>query len=392
MRRAWADLSRVEEVRDSARGWKSAGAIDETTLGAIEAAYPDPRVRLHGFWRVLVFVLVSVIVNALYFFVQSGSSLFVLSLVFGALLAGATEALRGSRYSGTGADAATSFWTVTYLLVAAGDALFRGHGMREQAAITAMIAVGVLVGAIAACRWGFWLYAACAAAAAFALIARAPYGRLSWILLGAAAMALLRPRLDTPALPPDLRRCAAAVFAVAGAAIYAAVNLFSVDQRLVEMIQGHGAGFEPSAAPPSSSWRLLSKVATALLPVIYLAWGVRARRRILLALGLLTAALSAATLRYYVHLAPIWEVLAVCGAILIGAAIAIQRALRRRPRGEWRGLTAEPLYERERDGISPLAALAAHAAGGAHPATARERGGLTTGGGEYGGGGATGSY
>jgi uncharacterized membrane protein YgcG len=114
--------------------------------------------------------------------------------------------------------------------------------------------------------------------------------------------------------------------------------------------------------------------------------------RLLLVLGLAAAALSAATLRYYVHIAPLWAVLAACGAILMGVAIAIQRALRARAGEEWRGWTAAPLYERERGGISPLAALAAHAAAGAHPAPAAERGGLETGGGEYGGGGATGRY
>jgi len=392
MRKPWAELSRVEEVRDSARGWKAAGAIDAPTLAAIEAAYPDPRVRLHRFWRVLVFVLVSVIANALIWFIFSGArNLFAMGLVFGGLLAGATEALRGSRYSGTGADSATSFWSVTYLLTAVADLLFRQRSMDEQAAITGMIAAIAVVGALAAWRWGFWLYAACAAAAFYVLLGRLAFGRALWIVVAIAAMWLLRPRLDSARLAPLHRRCIAAAFAVSAAALYAAVNLFSLDRHLIEMMQGYGPDPRIVVAP-AAGWRLLGKLGTTLVPALYLAWGIRARKTLLLVLGLAATALSAATLRFYVHIAPLWVVLAGCGAILVGAAIAIQRALRARAGGEWRGLTAAPLYERERDGLSPLAALAAHAAGGAHATAEPDRGGLTTGGGEYGGGGATGRY
>jgi hypothetical protein len=262
--------------------------------------------------------------------------------------------------------------------------------MPEESAITTMIAAGVVVGALAAWRWGYWFYAACAAACLYALLGRMPFGRVLWIAVGIACLWLLRRALDAPSLAPDLRRCAGAAFAVSGAALYAAVNLFSVDQRLIEMLQGHGSGFEPPTSGPVPGWRLASQIATALLPAAYLAWGVRERRRLLIGLGLLALAASAVTLRVYVHIAPLWEVLAACGAILVGAAIAIQRALRARPDEEWRGLTAKPLYEVERGGISPLAALAAHAAGGTGPAP--ERHDLETGGGGYGGGGASGSY
>jgi hypothetical protein len=390
VKKAWADLSRIEEVRDAARGWKSAGAIDAPTLAAIETGYPDPRVRLHGFWRVLIFVLVSVIVNALIFFMMPGSGRFFgVSLVFGLILVGATEGLRGSRYSGTGADAATSFWALTYLLAAVAEPLFRGHGIDDQAAITLMILATTVLGALAAWRWGYWLYAACGAAGFYGLLGRVPAARLLWIVISLAAMWLLRRRV-APSLCPDHRRCLNAVFAVSAVALYGAVNLFSVDHRLVELLQEYGPEIARTDGPASGATRILSVLATALLPVAYVAWGVRERRRLLIGIGLLAAAASAATLRYYVHIAPLWEVLAVCGAILIGAAIAVQRALRSRSGGEWRGLTAEPLYEIERGGISPLAALAAHAAGGAAPAP--ERHDLETGGGEYGGGGATGRY
>ena len=394
MRKAWIELSRIEEVRGAARGWKSAGAIDGPTLSAIENAYPDPRVRLHGFWRVLVFVLVSVIANALIWFVQSGAGgMFATGLIFGTLLAIATDVLRGSRYSGTGADAATSFYAITYLLIAVADLLFRQRSMPEESAITTLIAAIAVVGGLAAWRWGFWLYAACAAAAFYALLGRLPLARVVWIGVAIAAMWLLSRALDSGRLAPDLRRCAAAVVAVSGAALYAAVNLYTLDRRLIELIQGFGPEMREPVGQAFGAWRLLAKIAMVLVPAAFLVWGIRRRQRLFLDMGILALALSAVTVRVYVHIAPLWAVLAGCGAILVGAAIAIQRALRGRPGEEWRGLTAAPLYERERDGISPLAALAAHAAG-PHltPASAPERGGLETGGGEYGGGGATGRY
>ena len=393
MKSAWADLSRIEEVRDAARGWKSARAIDPPTLAAIESAYPDPRLRLHGFWRVLIFVLVSVVVNALVFFVMPGSGRFFgVSLVVGLILAGATEALRGSRYAGTGSDAATSFWAITYLLVAAGDLLFRQRSGSEDAPITVLIAIAAAVCALAAWRWGFEFYAVCACAAAYVLVGRFPGARLLWVGLAVAALVLLRRSLDAPSLAPAHRRCMAAAFAVSAVALYVAVNLFSVDHEVVEALEAYGSGLGSvdHVHPARASTRALAAIATGLYPVLFLAWGVRSRRRLVIALGLLATAASAATLRFYVHIAPLWELLAFCGAVLIGAAIAIQRALRSRPGGEWRGLTSEPLYEAERGGISPLAALAAHAAGGTAPAP--ERQGLETGGGEYGGGGATGRY
>jgi len=392
--KSWADLSRTEEVRNAARGWKAAGAIDAPTLAAIDAAYPDPRVRLHGFWRVLVFVLVSVVVSALAAFTM-GSALFGVCLVFGLLLTGATEAVRGSRYSGTGADAATSFWAVGFLLVAAGDVLLRGtYGSSEEGSITGLIAIVAALCALAAWRWGFEFYAVCAAAAVFVLIARLPGGRILWVAFAGLALFLLRRTLDAPGLVPAHRRSLAAAFVVSAVALYAAINLLSLDHRVVEALEAYGPGLRSmdQAHPAAVSTRRLAAIATALYPAVFLAWGLRSRKRIIIGLGLLATAASAATLRFYVHIAPLWEVLALCGAILIGVAIAIQRALRAQPRGEWRGFTAEALYEREHR-ISPLAAIVAHSIGGAaQPAAEPKPGGLTTGGGRYGGGGASGSY
>jgi len=64
----------------------------------------------------------------------------------------------------------------------------------------------------------------------------------------------------------------------------------------------------------------------------------------LLDAGIVLAALSLVTLRYYVHVAPLWTVLLVSGAMLVALALAVERALRRAPGGEQAGFTTDALF------------------------------------------------
>ena len=160
MRPAWVEAERAAEVREAARDWKQAGAIDAETLGAIEAEFPVPRVELARAWKVLIFVLVSVAILGIqvgvFGFREMSSGRF---FVYAAILAGATELLRGSRLSGTGSDAATSLWSVVMLIV--GFAVLLEGG---RAAITATLAVAAVAFTLACWRWGFALYGAFATA------------------------------------------------------------------------------------------------------------------------------------------------------------------------------------------------------------------------------------
>ena len=85
-------------------------------------------------------------------------------------------------------------------------------------------------------------------------------------------------------------------------------------------------------------------------------------------------ALSLVTVRQYVHVAPLWVVLTLAGALLVGLALAVERALRRARRGEIAGFTADPLFSDERrqqalqivpvvTALTPPAGAAAHDAG-----------------------------
>lgn len=388
---ARTDAARRAEVRSIARAWHDAGAIDAATLERIEATYPDDRPRMARAWRVLVFVIVTVAANALFFAVatlshrESGAAPW---LVFAVVLAAATELLlHRSRIGENGSAAATSFWAVTYAIV--GCALAgQGDSAREwETAITVALLFGTLLFAAACWRWGFAAYGIFSAIAFFLLLARFPPGRLAWLVAGAALL-VVAPRLQARgSLAPPHRRAAAGVLVVAAAAVYAAVNRYSLDQHSIEAMRRGGGTFPE----PSPGVAALSAAATAVLPLLLILWGLRSRRSLVLDVGAVSAALSLVTLRYYVHLAPLWILLVGAGGALVLAALGLGRWLRRAPGEERGGFTARRLFSDSRSGLETAAVVAAFAPDAA-PAPAKEPGAFTPGGGRYGGGGASGEF
>jgi hypothetical protein len=387
MKKSWGDASRAAEVRQAARAWRDSGVIGAWTLEEIEADYPDARPRLATAWKVLIFFLVSVAMHAVCFgFAEimhsaGGAGFWI---VFGVGLAAVTEALRGSRFAGNGSDAATSFGAIGYLLLGIGIQASESLSHNDETAITVVLVATVGLFSAACLRWGFSVYAAFAAGALFLLFGRFPGGRITWILAGALLVGVTRTHLDR-SYPPPLRRAVAAVLAVSAAALYIAVNFYSLDQRWIEQLKAHSA---PTGAP-SDLTRALSAVATALVPIVYLIWGIRARRTLALDLGLTFTAASLVTLRYYIHVAPLWLVLTLAGALLILGALWLERTLRRAPGGERRGFTAEPLSSAK--GAESLQAAAVIAGFTGSPATVKS-GELSPGGGRLGGGGSSGTF
>lgn len=391
MRERRAAESRVAEVRQAARAWHRAGAIDAAALTSIEAAYPDERLRLATAWKALIFVIVSIAVNAAFaglLMLTNAGDGYGYWLAFAAIFAAATELLLGARRIGeNGSTAATSFWAAVYAIVASALFFLDGPSRNAGHAETAALLSAAVVFAAACWHWGFEAYGVFAAVAFFFLLARFPGGRLWWILAGVLLIVAAARALDRAALPPPLRSACAGVLAVSALALYAAFNRYSLDRRLIELVQ---SGANHPAAEPWLAIPMLSTLATAAIPLLFLAWGLHERRMLLLDLGALFAALSLVTLRYYVHLAPLWLLLAAVGAALILAALTLNRRLRRAPGGEWAGFTARPLYSgRSTTGIQTAAVVAAFAPE-AGPAPAD--GGFTPGGGRFGGGGATGSF
>ncbi|PYQ24654.1 MAG: hypothetical protein DMF79_01200 [Acidobacteria bacterium] len=391
MRAEAAEAERRFEVREAARGWHRAGAIGEATRAAIEAAYPDDRARLGPVFRVLVFGFAVVAVNALFgLFGLFMAEAFTRSngvplMLFGLVLVGATELQVGSlRRAQGGTEAATAFLGLCYLL---GGMLWLVESARlgEAAWMNLALVLVVVLCAAAAYRWGYVLFAAAAAFALFPLLARGAWGRVAWVIVPVVLAPALRRAGDSARLPPSHRRACQAVAVVCLVFLYLAVHLGSWDVGLVEALTGEGRA---SRAP--APFRPIFAMATALVPVLTLAWGIGAHRRLLISLGLVGLLVSIVTLRFYVHVAPLWAALLVGGASALGLALALRRYLDAGPGHERHGFTAEPLFaDPERRSALEVAASVASLSPAAR---AVERPGFQGGGGRSGGGGATGNF
>jgi len=386
------DLDRARRrrvVRDAARSWANAGAIDAATLEAVEALYPEDRVRQRTLWRVLVFVFTYVICSsvaglAVVTLGPRRDAAVVLALLFGATLSVATELAQGRwRFDGTGAEAATSYLAVTSFVVAVA-LLLVDRPPSPAAALGATLAAAALLFGGAWWRWGFPVYALFAAAFAFFAVLDLPGPvRIFWAAGGIAAAGIAAPGQDARRLSPPRRNGCALVVAAALSAAYAAVNLYSLDHGFLEALRPGGAA-HPAWSPAA---RALSAIATGLLPPAVLAAGWRGKRRLLLDIGLAFAALSFVTLRAYVHVGPLWLVLSASGTALILAAAFFERFLAR----ERSGWTAENLSGEDAAGAGAtmLAAATALSPDARRvPATAE----FKSGGGTYGGGGASGEF
>ncbi|MDP1908109.1 MAG: hypothetical protein Q8K85_07410, partial [Hyphomicrobium sp.] len=165
-------------------------------------------------------------------------------------------------------------------------------------------------------------------------------------------------------------------------------NYYSVDKGFLEEI-GRIAGAPRHRAGDISL--LLAGLGSALFPLAILAWGLRSRDRALIAVGIIAAALSLTTIRFYIHVAPLWVVLAAAGSALAGTSLLLERWLRSGGDGERFGFTAAPRYdEGRRERLLPVAAALALAP--AARIIPEEPPGGTGSGGTFGGGGATGSF
>ena len=377
--------ARAAEVRSAARAWERAGVIDGPTRSAIDEAYPSDGHPHAPAWRVVIFVIATVAICAAFAAVAAlirGESA-ATWVFFGAILAVLTELLDRSSLRGNGAAGAASFWSVVTIAVGCASLADKLGGDAE---IPVGLLFATLTFTLACWRWGIEIYGVFGTIAFFFLVAQFPGARVLWI---AAAVVLLPAAfrfLDRAALAPAHRAAAAGVFATSAAALYAAVNRFSLDELQIE----HARSFGSAIGKPSPAAQAAAALATALLPVVFLAWGIRSRRRLVLDLGLAFAALSLVTLRYYVHLAPLWVILTAAGAVLLLAALSLNRRLRRSDGGEWAGFTARPLYA----GLGALPAVAAVA--GFSPEAwvvpQSDSANFTGGGGVSGGGGAAGSF
>lgn len=392
-----ARADRFEAVRRAARSWRRAGAVDEAVVAAVDARYPDDRVRVGPVFRVLLFLFTLIAVGGFVGFVSlfldldDGDALAVLALLTGAALVAGTEVQIGPlRRRQGGTEAATSFLALGSLLGAAAWWLFETFGIEEQAAFALLCLATAGLLAAAAWRWGYPLYAGAATAALLMALTPVPGARLLWIVLPLAAAPWLLRLSQSPRLPPAHRDSLTLAAFVALGGLYIAVHLGSWDARLIEDI-GAWTSMPPARVFDSDVLWWASVAATVLVPAALLAAGILRRRYALLLLGVVTGTVSLVTLRYYVHLAPLWVVLIASGAALAAAILVLRRYLDSGPDGERHGFTASPLLAdlaRQRALEAGVAVLAFSPEARTLPEEPKYGGG----GGEFGGGGASGSF
>lgn len=219
----------------------------------------------------------------------------MLLLFAGACLV-ATDRLEASpRLARRGAAGATALLGVGFLLV--GLALFPGETLRLRLGngIDLLLMASTLAWAAGCRRWGSPIFAALAVASLFLFLARLPHGRLLWLLGGVALAGAGARRLDAAAWAPSHRRSAAVLLVGGIVAVYAAINAYSLDARLLESV----ARFSPEHGLRWPGTGVLAAAATAVVPVAVLAWGVGSRRTFLLDAGIVLAACSLLTLRHH---------------------------------------------------------------------------------------------
>jgi hypothetical protein len=392
--RADVDLAdRRYEVREAARGWHRAGAVDEGTRKKIDAAYPDDRHRLGPVFRVLVFgfsivVLQSAMGIAGLVFASAGeSAAAIVFLLFGLGLAALTEVQLGSlkrRQGGT--EAATAFLAVGLIIGTILWLISMGGRPGERVLLHTALILSIIVLGAAAVRWGYTLFAVVAAICLFVLLALGPWGRLIWMVLPLGLVPVLLRGADSPRLAPPHRRSCEAIALLSLVFLYVAVHLGSWDLAVVEMLNGFFRHVERAPSP----MRTFCAVATALVPLLTVAWGIASRRRSLLNLGVVGILASLVTLRVYVHVAPLWIALVGGGGVAIGLALLVSRYLDSGPEHERHGFTAEALFT-DPEGRSALE-VAAGVASFSPAARPLPQPGFEAGGGRSGGGGASGSF
>jgi hypothetical protein len=395
MRAELALAQRFALVRRAARDWRRDGAIDAACVAEVKARCPDTRVRRGPVARVVFFIFVSIVVLALVSFVAisiepSDRTLKWLFLVAGLALAAATELQQGRmRFDGCGSEAATSFFALVF--VVSSEAGFIGISWNSSGHLAAFLLVAAFLCAAAAWRWGYPLYALAAAGCLFGAIACGKENtRAIWVVAALGLLAITARYWDNERLPVHARTSLECLAAATLCALYAAGNRYLFDHGFLR-----GRTFADAAVTGqevAGIGKLLSSAATGAIPVAVLAWGLLRRRRLLIDLGLAFSALSLVTLRFYVHLGPLWLVLGGSGAAVLVLAIGADRLLHASPGRERFGLTAEPLFE-DQQKLNLLKAAAVIGTLSPDNAPAKELGPeFKGGGGQYGGGWASGEF
>ncbi|TPG62316.1 hypothetical protein [Hymenobacter nivis] len=384
-----------EAVRAAATRWHRRQLLTDAQQVAIEAAYPLDFFRPGWLLRLVLFIFTGIgCATATGFLLMATDTLdSQFSIATGSIicaigsLATLELTIKNTKPYHAGYDNALLYAALLALLFLGAEALQLLVGTPDLGDITdppmrpLLLFAGALLAA-ATVRYADRGVAAAGFATGLLLLANLvlPYalGRalLPFLLmLAAAGTGWLVRHL---ARRPDYfyyRTCLQTVKALALATFYLGGNYLVVRE-------GNAAiGHLPVA--PQIPFAPLFYAFTACIPLAYIYYGLRRHDRLVLVAGLLAAAFSVFTLRYYRTLLPPAVAATLAGALLLAAAAAALRYLRTPRHGltEAPGDEAAPLFNLE------SLAVAQYNAPGPAPAA-----GFSFGGGDSGGGGATGQF
>lgn len=389
MNAAARTADRAAGVRSAARAWRDAGVVTPEAYAAIVAKYPDDRVRsglaLRILLAVVTFVAAAACVGLLLF---AGRNQVTLAFFVVAALCGvvAEVAVSLGNWCGRGPEEAAAAWAVLGAAIAVADPL-SSHG---DATATGALVACCVVSAVAAWRWGMPFFGLPWAVGLIGAVAYATHGgRLVIVPLALAVTGASWVVARARRFAPAQRRAGAWALGTALVVFGLATN-----RAVLDDVGGGFArdvvGLAGGAPGPAAAWA--ATLATALLPVVLLALGVRFRDRLLLWLGAAATAAAFVTLRVYVHGVPLWLVLLGAGAAVIAVAAALMRWIDAGPGRERGGFTVRDLLpEKSREFL--VQAATAMATTSATPAGPEKVPASSTfGGGDFGGGGASSGY
>jgi hypothetical protein len=380
---------RNREVRRAALGWHRSGVLAASGLAEVTRLHPDDRIRLGPAFRALVFVfsalaLVAFWLLALALADWSPGFVGASALLYGAALAALTEVQIGAlKRDQAGGEAATGLLSVAFLVGGAAWLLDEAFGMSGRSFVVVLLGIAVSLCAAGAIRWGSNVHAALAVLSFYGLLLNFVSARALWAASALVLAPLALRGSSAAGLAPRHRRSCEVVMALSVVVLYTAVHIGSWDSRLLEGV----AGVWPEE-PRSSSLRVPFVAGTAVLPVTLIVLGIARRRLLLIRLGVALGVASLVTMRFYVHVAPLWVVLTSGGVAALALALGLRRFLASGPGGERFGFTADPLFDdpEKRHALEAAASIAA-ATPAARPISATSSSSFSGGGGESGGGG-----
>ena len=382
-------------LRDQAARWQRQQQLAPAQLAAIEAAYPLDYYRPAWPLRVGLFIFTWIglgLGGGFSLLITGGNSPFAAGLVFSVACFGMLEfMIKEQRFYHSGIDNAllysglgSAIGLLYYCFEQYVWPTYYAHFNLGNSFLFLLLALGLLVAATL--RYADALVAAAAFGALLLLAAlfgmQSPLGQalLPFLLMATAAgtMVLYRGlarRLAGTALADYYATCLLTLKVLALAVLYLSGNYLVVREGNAELHHLYASEQIPFA--------IVFYALTAGIPLLYIIMGLRRADRPMLLLGLLTLAFSVFTLRHYRSLLPP-EIAAVAAGVLLTVLVGV---LLRALRPARFGLTSLPDDEPRHFNLENLIqAQTAHAPNA--PAT----GGFEFGGGQSGGGGATGQF